>query len=136
MPVWSMKLKIRTQRQRPNNWYSEDGYGGGSYGSPSYGGGSYTKCADDSQPGVAPIHKYLSSLNPPIATNCAPAAYYLLNNYNPGYFGNGTNAYLDRSPNNTVFTIPPSKVPSIGDDLLKNNISWKYYGDQWGQLCA
>ena len=116
---------------KTNNWYSEDGYGGGSYGSPSYGGGSYTKCADDSQPGVAPIHKYLSSLNPPIATNCAPAAYYLLNNYNPGYFGNGTNAYLDRSPNNTVFTIPPSKVPSIGDDLLKNNISWKYYGDQW-----
>ncbi len=29
-----------------NNWYSEDGYGGGSFGSPSYGGGSYTACAD------------------------------------------------------------------------------------------
>ena len=25
-----------------NNWYTEDGYGGGSYGSPSYGGGSYS----------------------------------------------------------------------------------------------
>ncbi len=23
-----------------NNWYTEDGYGGGSYGSPAYGGGS------------------------------------------------------------------------------------------------
>jgi phospholipase C len=25
-----------------NNWYTEDGYGGGGYGSPVYGGGSYT----------------------------------------------------------------------------------------------
>jgi len=25
-----------------NNWYTEDGYGGGSYGDPSFGGGSYT----------------------------------------------------------------------------------------------
>ena len=38
-----------------NNWYAEDGYGGGSYGSPSYGGGSYTNCSDTTQPGVAPI---------------------------------------------------------------------------------
>ena len=29
-----------------NNWYTEDGYGGGSYGSPSYGGGSYSNCSD------------------------------------------------------------------------------------------
>src|ERR1700723_4697696 len=27
-----------------NNWYTEDGYGGGSFGSPSYGGGSYSNC--------------------------------------------------------------------------------------------
>jgi phospholipase C len=54
-----------------------------------------------------------------------------LNNYNPGYFGNGNNAYTDTNANNTVFTIPPSSVPSIGDDLIKQNVSWKYYGDQW-----
>jgi phospholipase C len=30
-----------------------------------------------------------------------------------------------------VFTIPPSSVPSIGDKLIANQISWKYYGDQW-----
>ena len=35
-----------------NNWYTEDGYGGGGYGSPVYGGGSYTDCADYAQPGV------------------------------------------------------------------------------------
>jgi phospholipase C len=57
--------------------------------------------------------------------------YYLLNNYNPGYFGNGNNAYTDTSPDNTVFTIPPSSTRSIGDSLLAAHISWKYYGDQW-----
>jgi len=114
-----------------NNWYSEDGYGGGSFGSASYGGGSYTNCSDIAQPGVAPIVKYLSSLPGPISPNCEPGHYYLLNNYNPGYFGNGNNAYTDNSPDNTVFTIPPSSVPSIGDTLLAANISWKYFGDQW-----
>ncbi|PRC94496.1 alkaline phosphatase family protein [Solimicrobium silvestre] len=114
-----------------NNWYAEDGYGGGSYGSPSYGGGSYTNCSDTRQPGVAPIVDYLKSLPKPIASKCEPGHYYLLNNYNPGYFGNGNNAFTDNSPNNTVFTIPPSTVPSIGDSLNKADVSWKYYGDQW-----
>jgi phospholipase C len=31
---------------KTNNWYTEDGYGGGAFGSPSYGGGSYTNCSD------------------------------------------------------------------------------------------
>ncbi len=114
-----------------NNWYTEDGYGGGSYGSPSYGGGSYTNCADVTQPGVAPIVTYLKSLPGPINPNCEAGHYYLLNNYNPGWFGNGNVAYTDTNANNTVFTIPPSSVPSIGDSLIAANISWKYYGDQW-----
>jgi phospholipase C len=114
-----------------NNWYMEDGYGGGSYGSPSYGGGSYSDCADLSQPGVAPIVDYLKSLRTPIKPNCQKGHYYLLNNYNPGYFGNGNDAYTDTNPDNTVFTVPPSPVPSIGDDMLAHGISWKYYGDQW-----
>jgi phospholipase C len=114
-----------------NNWYAEDGYGGGSFGAASYGGGSYTNCSDTTQPGVAPIVNYLNSLPTPIAPNCEAGHYYLLNNYNPGYFGNGNNAYTDTNAANTVFTIPPSSVPSIGDKLIQNNISWKYYGDQW-----
>ncbi|HUA90289.1 MAG TPA: alkaline phosphatase family protein, partial [Steroidobacteraceae bacterium] len=114
-----------------NNWYSQDGYGGGSFGSPSYGGGSYTACADTTQPGVAPIVKYLKSLPRAINPRCEAGHYYLLNNYNPGYFGNGNNAYTDTNSNNTVFTIPPSAVRSIGDSLLAAHVSWKYYGDQW-----
>jgi phospholipase C len=114
-----------------NNWYTEDGYGGGSFGSASYGGGSYSDCSDSTQPGVAPIRKYLKSLPNSIDARCEAGHYYLLNNYNPGYFGNGNNAYTDTNAANTVFTIPPSSVPSIGDTMLKENISWKYYGDQW-----
>jgi phospholipase C len=114
-----------------NNWYTEDGYGGGSFGSFSYGGGSYTDCSDRTQPGVAPIVNYLESLRRPVNPRCEAGHYYLLNNYNPGYFGNGKNAYTDTSANNTVFTIPPSSVRSIGDDLNSKDISWKYYGDQW-----
>jgi phospholipase C len=114
-----------------NNWYTEDGYGGGSYGAASFGGGSYTNCADISQPGVAPIVTYLKSLPRPIDPRCEAGHYYLLNNYNPGYFGNGNNASTDTNANNTVFTIPPSSTPSIGDVMLAANVSWKYYGDQW-----
>jgi phospholipase C len=117
-----------------NNWYTEDGYGGGSYGSSSYGGGSYSDCSDTSQPGVAPIVNYLKSLH--IDPRCQSGHYYLLNNYNPGYFGQGENAFTDESPLNTVFTIPPSSTPSIGDNLIAHNISWKYYGDQWNDYAG
>jgi len=112
-----------------NNWYSEDGYGGGGYGSSVYGGGSYSDCSDTSQPGVGEIVAYLKSIN--IKPNCQKGRYYLLNNYNPGYFGNGKDAYTDQNPANTPFTVTPSSVPSIGDDLNQHSISWKYYGDQW-----
>jgi phospholipase C len=118
-----------------NNWYIQDGYGGGSFGSPSYGGGTYTTCADTSQPGVAAIVTYLTSIN--VNPNCDPGHYYLLNNYNPGYYGDGTNAYADISnPLNTVFTIPPSSVRNIGDALLAKNISFAYFGDQFNPYLA
>jgi phospholipase C len=74
---------------------------------------------------------FLKSLSHPVAPNCEPGHYYLLNNYNPGYFGDGTNAYNDPNADNTVFTIPPSSVRNIGDALLEKNISWAYFGDQF-----
>ncbi len=115
-----------------NNYYVEDGYGGGSYGSASYGGGSYTECSDTTQPGVAPITNFLSALTTPINPNCDAGHYYLLNNYNPGYYGNGSSAYNDiDDPAETVFTVPPSSVRNIGDALNDASVSWAYYGDQW-----
>jgi len=117
-----------------NNFWIQDGYGGfGNLGNSTgvYGGGSYTNCADASQPGVAPILNYLSSLPRPIEPKCDTGHYYLLNNYNPGYFGDGSNAYTDTNSNNTPFTIPPTSQRSIGDVLLENHVSWKSYNDQW-----
>jgi phospholipase C len=122
-----------------NNYYTQDGYGGGS-GSPTavapkanYGGGSYVNRSDSTQPGVPTVLNYLSSLPRPVNPNCASGHYYLVNNYNPGYFGDGTNAYTDTNSDNYVYTIPPSSVRTIGDALLEKNISWAYYGDQWNR---
>jgi phospholipase C len=119
-----------------NNFWIQDGYGGfGDNGNSKgvYGGGTYSNCSDATQPGVGPILNYLSSLERPIKSNCEDGHYYLLNNYNPGYFGDGSDAYADHNPNNTPFTIPGTTQRSIGDVLLENNVSWKSYNDQWNQ---
>ena len=117
-----------------NNYYIEDGYGSGSFGSASSGGGTYSNCSDSSAPGVGAVVNYLASLKRPVNPNCDPGHYYLLNNYNPGYYGDGRNAYADMTnPKQTVFTIPPSTLPTIADGLNEKKVSWKYYGDQWRQ---
>ncbi len=99
-----------------NNWYDQDGYSGG----------SYSACADATQPGVPAVVNYLQSLPTPVDARCDSGHYYLLNNYNPGYNGDGTLA-SQYSP----FTIPPTSVRQIGDSLLAANIPWKYYGEGW-----
>lgn len=103
-----------------NNWWVQDGYGGG----------SYVNCADDSQPGVAPVKKYLKSLPYRTfrGTDCKPNAYYLVNNYNPGYLGDGTPAPLG----STQFTIPPTTQDNLALLLTHHDVSWKYYGEGWG----
>ncbi|MGF6778630.1 alkaline phosphatase family protein [Paraburkholderia sp. GAS334] len=97
-----------------NNWYTQDGYSGG----------TYSNCSDPGQPGVGAIRHYLDTLPYHPKANCASNTWYLLNNYNPGYNGDGT-------VNTATFTIPPSPVPTIADSLLAKNISWKYYGEGW-----
>ena len=120
-----------------NNWCTQDGYGSGSYGSASSGGGTYSNCADRQAPGVGQLIGYLRSLPQPIDPNCERDHYYLLNNYAPGYYGDGRDAYADiTNPNQTVFTIPPSTLRNIGDALNERNISWAYYGDQWTTYLA
>jgi len=118
------KHEIENPNPRPgtNNWYDADGYGEGN----GTGGGSYVNCADLSQPGVPAIVNYLEALPRPVAPNCDAGHYYILNNYNPGYNGDGSSS-LKLSP----FTLPGSSVRHIGDALLAKNVSWKYYGDGW-----
>ena len=74
-------------------------------------GGSYSAYADSNQPGVEPIVSYLKSLPRPIDPRCEEGHYYLLNNYNPGYFGNGNNAYTDTSRYE-----PPKNCPALWKD--------------------
>ena len=99
-----------------NNWYDDDGYNSG----------SYVGCADLSQPGVPAVVNYLEALPRPVEPNCDAGHFYILNNYNPGFNGDGSSA-LGNSP----LTVPGSSVRHIGDALLEKNISWKYYGDGW-----
>ncbi|OOG48661.1 alkaline phosphatase family protein [Rhodanobacter sp. C01] len=103
-----------------NNWYVQDGYGGG----------SYVDCADDTQPGVASVKGYLRGLPYRTfrGTDCKPGAYYLVNNYNPGYLGDGTPAPLGANQ----FTIPPTTQDNLALLLNRHHVSWKYYGEGWG----
>ncbi len=119
-----------------NNWYIQDGYGATdpTTGKP-YGGGTYSDCSDTLQPGVKAITNYLTSIN--VKPNCQQGRYYLLNNYDPGYFGDGTDAYAQiNQPGHNVFTIPPSKVRNIGNVLWEKNISFAYFGDQFNAYLA
>jgi phospholipase C len=122
-----------------NNFWIQDGYGGfGNNGTSTgvFGGGTYTNCSDPSQPGVQPILNYLSSLPRPIDPNCDPDHYYLLNNYNPGYFGDGSNAFTNSNSSNTPFTLPGTLQRSIGDVLLEGHVSFVSYNDQWNQYAG
>jgi phospholipase C len=100
-----------------NNYYTQDGYSGG----------SYSACADTSQPGVGAVVSYLNALPKPVAANCEAGHYYLLNNYNPGYFGNGAVDTTD------TFAIPPVPTPSIGNVLLAGSVSFRWYGEGYTQ---
>ncbi len=102
-----------------NNWYTQDGYSGG----------TYSDCADDDEPGVGAILTYLSALPRPVPSRCQPGHYYLLNNYAPGYFGDG-------SVNHDRFAIPPSTLRTIGEPLAARGISFAYYGEHWKRYVA
>jgi phospholipase C len=116
------QIENPTPQPGTDNYYTQDGYSGG----------TYTNCSDHNQPGVRGIVTYLSALSYKPSPNCAKNAYYLLNNYNPGYNGDGTPATL--GPNN--FTIPPQHQKSIANSLDAAGVSWTYYGEYWNTFVA
>ena len=139
------QIEDGTPQAGTNNFYTEDGYGnqtGGTDGSKDsdyYGGGSYINCSDSSEGGVAAINNYLESVDVKPAAPCEAGHYYLVNNYNPGYLGDGTVAPLLQTadtPEGWPFTIPPTSRPSIGDSLIKANVSFKYYGEGYDVYAA
>jgi len=112
---------LNTENPNPqpgtNNYYTQDGYSGG----------TYSDCADPGQPGASSVREYLASVH--VKPNCEHGHYYLLNNYAPGFFGDG-------SVNTGPFAIPPSSLRNIGDELLEKDISWRYYGAHWNRYLA
>ncbi|MFC5474440.1 alkaline phosphatase family protein [Paraherbaspirillum soli] len=105
--------QIENPNPLPNtaNFYSQDGYQGG----------SYVNCSDPSQPGVAAILNYLNSKK--VKSNCDAGKYYLVNNYNPGFTMTG--AAQPIGPNN--YNYPPQTVPTIAEGLAKKGVAWKWY---------
>jgi len=85
----------------------------------------WTNCSDSSQPGIAPIVNYLSTLPYNPAPNCELGHFYMINNLSPGFLPNGN---ID-SPNiMNGSKVPPSALRTMGDALNEKNISWAYYG--------
>ncbi len=96
-----------------NNWYTEDGYKGG----------SYVNCSDRESPGVKGIFHFLKQL--PYRAfrdgNCDPDTYYMVNNMEPPFSPTGAPLKLDDDK------LPPQIIPSIGDALTANGVSWRWY---------
>jgi phospholipase C len=100
-----------------NNNFTQDGYSGG----------SYSNCSNPSQPGVGPVLQWANANNAFKNGDCAPGAYYILNNYNPGIKANGT-------PQTSTFTVPIQQhLPSLADSLSSKGVSWGYFGEGWNK---
>ena len=83
--------------------------------------GTWVKCGDPTQPGVATIQSYLSSLPYFVGPNCAANAYYATRDadvpYNPV---GGLNSVSST-------TMAPLTMKHIGDLLNAKNIPWAWY---------
>ena len=96
-----------------NNWFTEDGYKGG----------SYVNCSDHNNPGVKGIFQFLEKLpyRPFRDGNCAPDTYYMVNNMEPAYSPSGEALKLNES------MLPPQNIPTLGDALTARGVSWRWY---------
>jgi acid phosphatase len=101
-----------------NNYYTQDGYAGG----------SYVNCSDPSAPGVASINEVLYRHGVSNG-NCAPGHYYLVNNYN--LYWNQTSSKPQTLGANS-FVLPPQSLPTIADVMTAKGLSWKYYSSDRG----
>jgi phospholipase C len=93
---------------------------------------NFTDCSDTTQPGIAPIVRYIESLPYPAQPNCADGHYYMVDNTNPGFLPNGTPVPSPAAQG----SIPPSPVKTIGDGLNAKNISWAYFGGNYNNAVA
>jgi phospholipase C len=93
---------------------------------------NFSNCSDFTQPGVAPIVRYLEALPYRAEPNCAEGHYYMLDNTNPGFLPNGFQAPSPATQN----MIPASSVRTIGDALNEKHITWAYFGGSYNDAVA
>ncbi|ATQ70363.1 MULTISPECIES: phospholipase C [Methylosinus] len=114
---WQNQIENPDPLQGTNNYYTQDGYSGG----------SYVKCADSTQPGVSAVVAQLKKNK--VKTNCASGHYYLVNNYNM-YWNQTSDQHRDLG--SSKFVLPPQTAPTIADVLTRAGVSWKYYSSDRG----
>ncbi len=102
-----------------NNYFTQDGYGGG----------SYVNCSDPSAPGVAAINEQLYK-NDVHHNDCAANHYYLVNNYS--MFWNKSSSNPTNPLGSNHFVLPPQAGPTIADVMTAHGVSWKYYSADRG----
>jgi len=115
---YSNQIENPNPATNTNNYYTQDGYGGG----------SYVGCADASQPGVPAVLAVIKAHHVKEA-KCADGHYYLVNNYN--LYWNQTPT-VTRALGPTSFVLPPQSAPTIADVLTTGGVSWKYYSGDRG----
>ncbi|HXR35139.1 MAG TPA: alkaline phosphatase family protein, partial [Candidatus Binataceae bacterium] len=113
-----------------NNFYTQDHPDLGDPGSTSSGG--LVNCSDSTAPGVKSVQDYLGSLpyKPFNNGNCAANLFYQVDNEYPSFDAQGNPIVKSNAfPNGPNFAIGPQTIPTIGDALSAQGISWKYYGE-------
>ena len=102
-----------------NNYYTQDGYSGG----------SYVNCSDPDAPGVRSVRSQLLRQGV-TRTNCEAGHYYLVNNY--AMYWNQSSSNPPHLIDATHFTLPPQSNPTIADVMTRHGVSWKYYSGDRG----
>ena len=101
-----------------NNWYTQDGYSGG----------SYSNCSDQTQPGVAEIARLPGGAVVHARSELPARPLLPAEQLQPRLFS--ATARRRRSARR-IYTIPPQSQLSIANSLDKAGVSWTYYGESW-----
>jgi acid phosphatase len=108
---FSNQIENPNPQSGTTNFYTADGYEGG----------SYVNCSDSTQPGVNAILSFLASKS--VASNCDAGKYYLVNNYSPAYDTSGN--VTTPTANNYIY--PPQTIPTIAEALSAKGVTWGWF---------
>ena len=92
--------------------------------------GTWVNCSDPTQPGVAQLQSYLSSLPYSVGPNCQPGAYYATRDADVPFTAIGTLNAVKPT------TLAPLTMRHIGDELNDKGISWAYYSGGYTSAVA